>query len=273
MLEWHRREDKAFWWEYYRIRDLMPDAMVEERHCLSGLELVDDTGRILRSALHAYRFPRQETSIQEGATLRTFEFDSEPEVFGQVIEVDSVSGTIAVKKTRKTEGLHARTVFTHDFVPSGPLRAALLRFGDWVAEHGVDAEGAWRAGRDLLLSRPPQRTGQGDLQTPGELPLDAAKRLGLELDHGVLPVQGPPGSGKTWTGVRMIVALVQAGRKVGITAVSHKVIQNLLKSVIEAAEAERVEVACIQKVNEVDDDAPYGVNVVVRPLMVRVAVV
>ena len=65
--------------------------------------------------------------------------------------------------------------------------------------------------------------------------LDAAKRLGLALDHSVLAIQGPPGSGKSFTGARMIVELVRAGRKVGVTANSHKVIGNLLDKVAEAA--------------------------------------
>ncbi len=34
----------------------------------------------------------------------------------------------------------------------------------------------------------------------------------------------------------MICELVRAGKKVGVTAVSHKVIKNLMKAVIEAAE-------------------------------------
>ena len=39
----------------------------------------------------------------------------------------------------------------------------------------------------------------GALTRPGESDLDAARRLALSLDGGCLPVQGPPGSGKTWT--------------------------------------------------------------------------
>jgi superfamily I DNA and/or RNA helicase len=51
----------------------------------------------------------------------------------------------------------------------------------------------------------------------------------------------------------MITALVRAGRTVGITALSHKVIRNLLDDVVEAAEAERTELRCVQKVNEPSD--------------------
>ena len=56
-----------------------------------------------------------------------------------------------------------------------------------------------------------------------------------QLDDSYLPIQGPPGAGKTYTGAHMIAELVRSGRKVGVTAVSHKVIENLLDQVVQAA--------------------------------------
>ena len=57
----------------------------------------------------------------------------------------------------------------------------------------------------------------------------------MQLDNSVLAIQGPPGAGKTFTGARMICELVRQGKKVGITAMSHKVIRKLLDDVIRAA--------------------------------------
>ncbi len=66
----------------------------------------------------------------------------------------------------------------------------------------------------------------------------------------MLPVQGPPGSGKTYTGARMILALLQAGKKVGVTATSHKVITNLLEEVCRAAGEAGRKIRGIQKAKE-----------------------
>jgi hypothetical protein len=96
----------------------------------------------------------------------------------------------------------------------------------------------------------PPRAGvlHGDvLRRPGEQVIDAARRLVLALEESVLPLQGPPGAGKTYTGARMIVALLRAGRKIGITANSHKVIANLLREVCRAAAEHGVDVRAIQK--------------------------
>ena len=40
----------------------------------------------------------------------------------------------------------------------------------------------------------------------------------LSLDGSYLFVQGPPGSGKTWQGAKAAVALMRAGRRVGVTS-------------------------------------------------------
>ena len=48
----------------------------------------------------------------------------------------------------------------------------------------------------------------------------------------------------------MICELLRAGKKVGITAVSHKVIRKLLEEVLDAAKGEKLPVQCIAKVKE-----------------------
>ena len=93
----------------------------------------------------------------------------------------------------------------------------------------------------------PPRIGGQQIQHDGETSLDAALRVAGSIEGGVFPIQGPPGAGKTYTGARMICALVQAGKTVGVTANSHKVIRNLLDAVIKAADEMRIDVDCIQK--------------------------
>ncbi len=59
----------------------------------------------------------------------------------------------------------------------------------------------------------------------------------------------------------MICELVRLGKKVGITATSHKVIHNLLREVIKAANEAGLEgLNCMQKVNEKPDAAPPGIT-------------
>ena len=61
--------------------------------------------------------------------------------------------------------------------------------------------------------------------------------------------RAPPGAGKTHLGAEMIVALVRAGKKVGILANSHAVIDKLRIEVCDAAEQGQA-LKCVQKVND-----------------------
>ena len=77
--------------------------------------------------------------------------------------------------------------------------------------------------------------------------------MGRALSGQVLAVQGPPGSGKTTTGAALIRALLDDGLKVGVTALSHKVINNLLKAVDRPA---------LQKWDEQEDGGSDQITVV-----------
>jgi uncharacterized protein len=107
-----------------------------------------------------------------------------------------------------------------------------------------------------------------DLRREGLSVLDAARLLATELDHTTLPVQGPPGAGKTYTGARMVLALVNEGRRVGVMANSHKVIGNMLESIASASAKEGVPVEIGQKPGQ--NEAPTFANA--RPVDTRGAI-
>lgn len=88
------------------------------------------------------------------------------------------------------------------------------------------------------------------LRIPNESTVASARRAALKLDAGVLAIQGPPGSGKTFAGARMIIDLVRAKKKVGVTAVSHKVIRNLLNELVRAAAEEQTHIRCMHRLTE-----------------------
>jgi hypothetical protein len=107
--------------------------------------------------------------------------------------------------------IQRETVFAHSYVDAKVMAEALLRIGTYVAERGLRGEGPYQAARDLLLREPP-RTGGQPLHRAGETAVDAAVRICAGLTGGILPIQGPPGAGKTYTGAQMICELVRRGR-------------------------------------------------------------
>jgi uncharacterized protein len=76
------------------------------------------------------------------------------------------------------------------------------------------------------------------LREPGESATGGATRLILDLDGGCLPIQGPPGAGKTHTAAEAVLALIAQRRgPIGITAVSHNAIRTLQAKVEELGAA------------------------------------
>ncbi len=250
ILDWHRREEKAVWWEFFRLRDSATEDLLDEQAALAGLEFVETVGGTARAPVHRYRFPAQDTSLRGGEKLRV---PGQGLELGDLVDLNTHDYTIDVKKRVASANSHPEAVFAHDIVPSQVLKDALVRIGEHVAAHGMDGGGPYRAARDLLLRRPPDLRGEA-VRRQGESALDAALRIASAADFGVLPVQGPPGAGKTYTGARMICELVSRGARVGITANSHKVIVNLLQEVLSAADERGMVVNAVRKTSSNSND-------------------
>lgn len=230
LLDWHWREAKSSWWEYYRARELPADEHVDDRAVLGGLHNVEDRGPVKRSHIYRYEFPAQEHRIREGESV---EDPATRKSAGEVVGIGP--NHLDVKRTPGRPHPAA-------LMPGGPPkttehRGRLLEIGIAVAEQGLDLHADHRVARAVLLRAPPA-CGQvlgAPLLAPGADTVTGLSELALRLDGGVLAVQGPPGSGKTHRAAHMIAELVRAGKRVGVTANSHKVITSLIRRAVLAA--------------------------------------
>ena len=253
LLDWHRREEKSQWWRYFELRDdLTIEQLVIERDALAGLTFIDEFDGIGVMRHRRYRFEPQDHGFHAGDTATD---KATGKSAGTIVTLDDAGGIVELKRSRNSDWPHPSALIPNAPIEGLAQRGALLRVADAVIADGIDGTGAYRAIRDLLLRIPPRRAlGWGEpLVEPAEVVLAAARRLALELDHGVLPIQGPPGTGKTYAGARMVLDLVRARRTVAITAQSHKTISNLLEAVVTAAREEGITIRAIQKADEHDE--------------------
>jgi len=250
MLDFHRREEKANWWEFFRLRDLDAEELVDEKAGLSGLTLQATVGGTAKCPIHRYSFPPQETDLRPGKKLKKVGGDN----LGSVEAISVDNRTVDIKKTGACADVHPPAVFVHDHVGSEPMMEALVRLAEHVVANGIEGEGPHQAARELLLRVPPRCAGGGPLRSEGEDTLEAALRIAGTIEVGVLPVQGPPGAGKTYTGSRMIAELVRRGKRVGIVANSHAVVRNLIDEVIFRADEQGLDLTCVQKPGEKEPD-------------------
>ena len=251
IVDWHRRENKAVWWEHFRLAALSDEDLMDERAGISGLEFIGSSGGTAKAPIHRYRFPPQETELRGGEDLRRRGGD----MLGTVASISLDERWIDIKKRQDSAAIHPGAIYAHTVIGSQVLADSIVRLAEYVIANGMEGEGTYQAARDLLLRETPRISGQ-PLRRNDESTLQAALRIAPLITGGVLPIQGPPGAGKTHTGARMICALVSSGKSVGITANSHKVIRNLLDAVVEAAVEMGVDVKCIQKPGEREPDQP-----------------
>jgi uncharacterized protein len=251
-LDWHRREQKSLWWEHYKLCDLSVEGLLHEREGLSGLALVGVAGGTTRAPIHRYSFPPQENDFRGGKDL--FEMGGRP--IGSVAAIAIDEGWIEIKKRMDRADYHPEAIFGREkIIGVRVLEESLERIAEHVADYGMEGDGPYLAARDILIRAAPRLGGQ-PIQIAGETTLQSALRIAAAITGGVFPIQGPPGAGKTYTGARMICTLVSQGLKVGVTAISHKVIRNVLDEVISAAEEMAIDVACVQKPKEPESDLP-----------------
>ena len=159
----------------------------------STSSLIRRTGKRTGSVVDRYRYPPQECEIRAGDELKL----RDQARFGEVVAADRLGRTIDVRKGPGTAETHPSSIFSHQRISPEQPAAALYRLGEQVANGGVDA--APGAAVDLLLGT----TGRGVVPSPPTGSVgDYAVRMAARIPDTTLPVQGPPGSGKTHTGAR-----------------------------------------------------------------------
>ncbi len=249
-LEWFRRENNVAWWDFFRLQKASPEDLFDEPTGAAGLRFVATVGGTANCPIHRYEYaPEQDVRIKSGDIAQAGEVE-----IGTVEAIEPAARTLDIRKRAQAGSTHPEAVFGYFVVRPDEPEGALLRLADEVTRGGIEHGESYRAARALLLRRPPAPEGT-DLVHAGETAHEAALRLALDDDVAVLPIQGPPGSGKTYTAARMACELVRTGKKVGISAMSHKVIRHLLEKIGEAAAEQGITVQRVQKVKSIDDDA------------------
>lgn len=223
---WHRREARPAWWEYFRFGRLLTDELVADPKALGGLgapehvaDVLDSRGRA-SSKIWRYPMPTQDFSGRRGDTLPCVDTLAR---LGAVHAVDPVAGWVEFTRGARTEPLAARGAGVPAPIADKLLRESIQRTGR-----------AQLSGQQTLATRlvAPVVPAAADLAArEGESAADVVVRVGRGLNGQVLAVQGPPGTGKTTAAAQLVRALLDEGLSVGVTALSHAVITNLLEAV------------------------------------------
>ena len=233
LLQFYRREDRPFWWQYFERLEMTEQELFDDPECLGMIERTT-TAPIpdKRSFIFEYRFnPEQDTKLHTGSTCRILPLSKTLKQL-KLHSFDKERGLLTIRSTKTLPNYI--NLIPYDYHQPQAMEAQIFSLTKRFVENGTLPE----ALKDLLFHRQPRLRGghQSLLSAAAELSasqrLDAYKEIVCLLDKSYLCIQGPPGAGKTFTAAALIVSLIQKNKKVGITANSHSVINNLINRVI-----------------------------------------
>jgi len=255
LLEFHWREAKPVFWRMFDRHEATEEELIDDLDCLGGLVRTSKAPQqVKRSVAYEYSFdPSQETKLHAGSPCF---FAHDLEVGLTIESLDPEKGLVEIKLGPTKASPPPRLSLIPDEHVSAKLIAdAVCRYVEAWSSGTILS----RAVDDLLWRRKPRIKNHagGSLvqQDQGFLPavVDVVKRM----DETVLCIQGPPGAGKTYTAATTICELLRQGKKIGVTANSHKAILNVLVAVCDQAGPAGLKVPIV-KVGGDESDLPAG---------------
>jgi uncharacterized protein len=227
LVGFHAREAKPVWWRYYDRCAMTTAELIEDPDCLGGLTATGDAPRVeKRSLVYSYRFdPGQDSRLAQGDVCFIPGTNLKP----TLLHLDLTDGIAGLKLAKGTPPEQV------NLIPGGPIKTdgledALAEVAEaWLADGALP-----RPLEHLLFRRSPAIAGLA----AGDHLVSSGSKLELEelverMEGTTLCIQGPPGTGKTHTAAKVIAHLLRQGKRIGVTATSHKVIHNLMEKVVE----------------------------------------
>jgi predicted RecB family nuclease len=267
LLAYHRREEKPVWWAFFDRCENVDSLLEFDKDAIAGLRFCDDVEPVQekKSWLYTYTFPDQHYKLGAGDSVHD---PGTGNGAGTIFALDDDANRVTIKWTGTLE--EARKL--RALIPGGPIRtdeqkASLARIAEAYLNDTIAP-----ATLDLLLARDPRlchrevsndreqeraapslsRRLQPDTVTP-----HVVTEVAKSLDESYLFIQGPPGSGKTWTGSRVICDLLADGKRVGVLSNGHKAMHHLLHKVEACAQERGISFRGLYKHTNGNGDSQY----------------
>lgn len=257
LLWFHQRSQKPGWWALFERQGWLEDELIDDAESLGGVQLDPDVPPVpvKRSMDTTYKFPPQDTKLKDGDTPRIAETLGS---CGTIVDISAEDGRLVLRRGVKGAPLPERFSLVPAPISLQGVPDAVIAFATRFVQ-GPNLPD--QALLDILMRRAPRLKGRAAgqaIRAPDELLTDAVIRAVMDLNHSYLFIQGPPGTGKTYTAAQAILALLRAGKRVGVSSNSHKAINTLLKEVEERAKEANVRFRGAKKGNKDDADTYFN---------------
>jgi uncharacterized protein len=152
MLDWYRREEKATWWEFFRLCELSPDEMMEEKAGIGGLTYTGKRATDKKSVIDEYIFAPQDFELR---TNDEVSITPDGKKKGIIHSINESESRIYIKKGPSNSAIHPESIFTLSNVSNKVKAQSIERIAQWVLQNGIDSAGEYLPGRKLLMNHAP----------------------------------------------------------------------------------------------------------------------
>ncbi|MCC5013791.1 MULTISPECIES: TM0106 family RecB-like putative nuclease [unclassified Legionella] len=268
VLEFHRREKKPMYWRLFDRLGASDDELFDDTDCLA---------RCVRTERPAYKFKRGDKNLcYEYSFDPNQEFKAAAEkynVFGQerangkTISVEFIKeesnlgeGFIVLKTAALLDSVV--TLIPDESINPEPIPTAIAAVAEAFAQGRLENTAIY----DFLTRSTPRIRVlvHGAPIAPSHEPEERLNQIISairNLEDSYLTIQGPPGSGKSYTAKHVIAELLKLGKRIGISSNNHKAINHLLINTAKYCKAENIGASFACTKNTDDALSELGITV------------
>ena len=250
-IGFHWKSNKPEFWEVFDRAEKTHLELEDDTECIANSVLIDDKPKVTEDGfIYSYRFNDQNYKQKEGKSA----FDAHQiKGLGTIYSIeenfpDKNIVKILVSKRRKNIEMPSLLTLGNTMPPQVHQHdQALNKFlEDYILNNGEN----YKSIMDMLERKEPDikniKSGSILIEENKDL-ITQSIEIVKNLNNSYLTIQGPPGTGKTYTSAKIIIELMKAGKKVGVTSNSHEAIKTLLIAIEQQAVDQNYEFSGMRK--------------------------
>ena len=255
-IGFHWKSNKPEFWEVFDRAEKTHLELEDDTECIANCVLIDDKPQTTDDGfIYSYRFNDQNYKLKEGKAA----FDAHQiKGVGTIYSIeekfpDKNIVKIFVSKKRKNVEMPSLLTLGNNTPPQVHQHdQALNKFlNDYIDNDGKN----YKSIMDMLERNTPDikgvKRGSNLIDEQKDL-ISQSSEIVQNLNNSYLSIQGPPGTGKTYSSASIIIELMKAGKKVGVTSNSHEAIKTLLIAVEQQAEKQNFKFSGMRKARSSD---------------------
>ena len=250
-IGFHWKSNKPEFWEVFDRAEKTHLELEDDTECIANCVLIDDKPKVTEDGfIYSYRFNDQNYKQKEGKSA----FDAHQiKGLGTIYSIEENfpdKNIVKILVSKKVKNIEMPSLLTLGNTMPPQVHQhdqALNKFlEDYILNNGEN----YKSIMDMLERKEPDikniKSGSTLIEENKDL-ITQSIEIVKNLNNSYLTIQGPPGTGKTYTSAKIIIELMKAGKKVGVTSNSHEAIKTLLIAIEQQAVDQNYEFSGMRK--------------------------